>query len=229
MNVAVQSSHRNNAGSVSVYMERLFALRSVMREARRFRVIAVEGDSEDNTREALVYHADRLGLELELVTCNHGGPIYGSTEQPERLAALSKVLNAGLDAVLSDDDAFLFVESDLSWDPETLATLLRYGYDAPFGFDVFSPMVMAGDVFYDIWGFRGLDGRRFSPFAPFFPRMEGHLLFEVGSVGSCLAMQGAKARKVRVQNDMALVGWCQRARELGMRFAACPDLYVRQA
>lgn len=195
------------------------------------RVLAVEGDSTDDTRDSLVSASRKYRLDLTLDTCNHGGPVYGSTEQPERMAALSRVCNAIFDGVLPSDNVLLYVESDLIWQPATIGLLLDHViHDQEF--DVFSPMVMAGENFYDVWAFRDLEGNRFGPFPPFhhlIPTLSDNRILEVSSVGSCLMMSAAVARvdDVRVTNDNALVGWCQTARKAGYRIAVATDLEVR--
>jgi hypothetical protein len=97
------------------------------------------------------------------------------------------------------------------------------------GADVVAPLVMAGEAFYDIWGFRWLDGTRWSPFEhqtlnTRFPTD----LIEVGSAGSCLVMRAGVARECRIRNDYCLVGWCEDARAHGYSICVHPDLIVRQ-
>jgi hypothetical protein len=53
--------------------------------------------------------------------------------------------------------------------------------------------------------------------------------FEVGSVGSCLAIPGEAARACRIRDENCLVGWCADAREHGYKIAAVSNLIVRQA
>jgi hypothetical protein len=225
MRIVVGSAFRNCAPGALLHLEQVAALRDLV-TPYPVRVIAVEGDSIDTTRAALQLGAQRHGLELDLVTCNHGGPPFGSTEAPERLAALSKVGNAIFDAVRETDDALLYVESDLRWTADTARRLLNAAVNLN-GYDVIAPLVMAGPAFYDIWGFRGLDGRRFSPFVPYYPGLDGQP-FEIGSAGSCLAMRGAVARTCRIRNNYGLVGWCEDARAQGYRIAVYPALQVYQ-
>lgn len=205
------------------------------------RVSAVEGDSDDNgatvtyLREECAHH----NLDLTISHCHHGRPRYASVEHPDRMAALSKVNAAMLDSILPTDDIVVYAESDLQWDPvtvgELISLLLRQSK-----FQVVSPMIFAGDLFYDVWAFRGLDGERFSPFPPHHSSLARRDsaryltcdpttddLLEVSSVGSCLVMHGTVAREVRITNDGALVGWCAAARASGHRIAVVPELVVR--
>jgi hypothetical protein len=81
--------------------------------------------------------------------------------------------------------------------------------------DVVSPLVFAGEAFYDIWAFRK-SGIRFGPFYPFHHELVLDGLTEVDSVGSCLVMRAAVARAVRM-SDGALVEFCNNARSRGYR------------
>jgi hypothetical protein len=229
MRVAVASAHRNNELWLPKYFLQIARLRTYLESYCSIRVIMGEGDSADGTREALIRQAQLSDIDFELLNCDHGGPEFGSTEAPERMKALSAVGNALFEAVKPEDDVLVYIESDLIWSPPDIARLVWAAENKSAGFDVFAPMVMAHDLFYDIWGFRGLDGRRFDPVAPHFPGMLGNDFFEIGSAGSCLVMKGEVARACRIRNDYCLVGWCQDAREKGYRIAVRTDCSVRQA
>jgi hypothetical protein len=239
LRIVVGSAFRNAAGAqVSRWMSQVAALRRELRDHYycAFRAVAVEGDSRDSTREQLISEAQGQGVDLTLVTCNHGGPHYGSTEQPERMAALSMVGNAILDAVVPEDDVLVYVESDLIWEPETIRRLVDHvlrpngeagTVDPNTAAHVYAPLTMAADLFYDIWGVRDLKGNRFSPFPPFHHGLNG-VPMEVGSLGSCLVMPARAARDVNVRMRRgALVEWSGFAREAGYRLMVCPDLKVR--
>lgn len=229
VNLVIASAHRDSARNVPRYMEQVVQLRAALKGLANLRVIAAEGDSADNTRGVLKSTAAYRQLPIEFAECGHGGPKFGSTEEPERLRLLSRVGNAIFDAVRGDDDVLLYVESDLIWTASVMVCLAQYVTVKAGGFDVFAPMVMAGELFYDVWGFRGLDGRRFSPFAPHFPGLGPAEYFEIGSAGSCLAIPGDAARRCRIRNDYGLVGWCEDARAHAYRIATVPFLHVRQA
>lgn len=225
MNITIGSAFRNSGGRAMDYVEQVAAFRDGF--SYNVKILAVEGDSTDNTREALTVAAKYHRIPLDLVTCNHGGPMFGSTEEPARFKALSKVCDAIFGSVDHECDVFIYVESDLKWQPMTFVQLVRRATEY-HGFDIIAPMVMAATAFYDIWGFRGLDGQRFSPFAPYHECYRPDDLFEVGSVGSCLAMRGHVARMVRVRHEYCLVGLCEDARNKGFRIAVDPRLTVRQ-
>jgi hypothetical protein len=208
--LAVLSLFRDSAwsGQAARFMRRAAALRDAWPGC--LRVIAVWGDCIDGTDVQLMHEAERLNLALQLVTCHHGKPNYGSCEHPDRLAALSKVLNAGLEAV-RDDDAVFYVESDLVWEPATAVELIsRLSSEYP----LIAPLIYAGAAFYDTWGFR-VNGVRFGSIEPWLGLDRQGGLSRVDSVGSCFAMLGNVARCCRVRNDYALVGFCEDVREHG--------------
>lgn len=230
MNIVVGSAFRNSSMNAPRYFERVAALRDFI-GTDGVRVVAVEGDSVDNTREALVVAANYHRIPVDLRTCNHGGPVYGSTEQPERMVALSKVGNEIFEGVTTEDDVLVYIESDLLWAPKTICNLIRYAMHPERRFDVFAPLVMAGAAFYDIWGFRGLDGVRWGSIPPVMHPdiakvVDGFV--EMSSVGSCLVMRSEVARACRIRNDYCLVGWCEDARSKGHRIAAVLNEKVRQ-
>lgn len=216
MKVVIGSAFRNSAGvQLQRYFHQVDALRDLLKEeGHSLRVVAVEGDSVDNTRAELMRWAEYCTLALTIVTRNHGKRVFGSTEEPERMAALSYVGNGILESVLDEDDALIYVESDLVWRAETMRSLLnKLGQSVvlPQGgevrrVDAISPLVFAAEAFYDIWAFRK-SGHRFGPFHPY----HGELLFDrptpVDSTGSCIVMRGEVARTCRIIDNDALVGF----------------------
>jgi hypothetical protein len=223
MNIAVGSAFRNCAGNVSRYMRQVQALQDHAGIKHHVRVIAVEGDSVDKTEMTLYAQADAYNIDLTLIRHDHGKRKFGSTEDEDRIVALSGVGNAIFDGVRETDDALVYVESDLLWNAHTIGSLLDMALRQDSDVDVFAPRITAGSTFYDIWGFRHLDGRRFSPFED----LKEPSLIEVGSVGSCLVMRGEVARRVRIRNNYCLVGWCEEARRLGYRIGVDTRFEVR--
>ena len=205
MKIAIGSAFRNSAGRhISRYMNQVDNLHSYLNTLGwQLRIIAVEGDSTDRTRQELTTFGQGLGIPFELVTRNHGKKVFGSTEEPERMKALSYVGNGILESVREEDDALIYVESDLLWSPTTMVSLLQ---KLGPGIDCISPLIFAGQAFYDIWAFRK-NGHRFGPFHPF----HGDLKFDeptaCDSTGSCLVMKGEVARACRIIDDEALVGF----------------------
>jgi acetyltransferase-like isoleucine patch superfamily enzyme len=122
--------------------------------------------------------------------------------------ALSFVGNGILELVRETDDVLVYVESDLIWNAGTVLQLIG-DLQIP-SVDVVAPLVFAGESFYDIWGFRGMDGERFSPAAPYHSSLAAggvETLAEISSAGSCLVMKGAVAAAVeRVGGRMIHLG-----------------------
>jgi hypothetical protein len=224
MNIVVGSAFRNAAHRLDKYFAQVCALREQLYGEGDVRLIAAEGDSVDGTRDALVRLAHRNSLNLQLPECSHGGPAFGSTEAPERMKALSKVGNAIFNSVRSDDDVLLYVESDLLWSPVVARQILVQAAIRESDFDVFAPLIFAGEHFYDIWGYRK-NGERFSPFPPYHAEL-GAGLTEVDSVGSCFATRSAVALSCRIRNDGALVDFCEDVRRHGFKIAVDPMLRV---
>lgn len=206
MNVCVLSFFRNAGhGQAQRFLGQAAALRDQLNaRGDRLRVSAVYGDSIDNTEQALIDTAAAQNHALALVEWNHGGPVFGSTEDPARLKALSALGNAGLSSIRKQDDVVIYVESDLLWTPETMIGLIdQLGPER----QIIAPLVFAGEAFYDIFCFRK-NGQRFSPFHPYHPELNLDGLTHVDSVGSCLVMQAHVARECRIQNDDVLMGFC---------------------
>lgn len=222
MNVAIGSAFRNMAGAgVLRYANQVRDLQRATEHTIRW--IAAEGDSSDATRDEIVAVARRYNIVLDLRPAAHGGPHYSSTEQPERMRALSGVGNVILDGVREDDDVLIYVESDLLWQPETMLGLIDQLMSSDF--DVLAPLVFAGDLFYDVWAFR-IGGDRFSPFPPFHQRLARTGITSVDSAGSCLVMRSYIARSIRMTSG-ALVEWCANARSAGFTIGVTPALAVR--
>ncbi len=229
MRVVIGSAFRNMGGRLGRYFTQVEGLRRHLEkeypETGNLRIIAVEGDSKDRTREVLAEGASKLGLDLELLTHNHGHPPFGSVETVERMTALTDILNMGLDAARPDDDIWIWVECDLVWSPRQMLGLVRAATQLAA---ICAPMVWAGDAFYDVWGFRGLDGTRFSSLAPYHTDYSPQRLTELSSAGSCLVMPAHIAREVRAKDPEALVAWCRSARSHGYKIYLKPDFEVRQ-
>jgi hypothetical protein len=226
MRIVVGSAFRDAAGYVERHMRQVRELEDHAGGDHTVRVLAVEGDSSDKTRRALAVWAHTFDLELQLNTHNHGLPPMGSTEAPARMAALSGVGNAIFAGVRQEDEVLVYVESDLVWGPHHIGSLVDIAAERRGGFDVISPMVWAGDNFYDIWGFRR-GGHRFSGGPPYHRELKATGITELDSAGSCLVMRADVARKVPPMSTGALVEWCANARASGYRLGVHRDFHVR--
>jgi hypothetical protein len=212
------SAFRNTLPTaIDRYFRQASAYRDVLKEhGWNFRLAVVEGDSgNDDVWKRLYRTASRYNLECYISDATHGGPVFGSVVSAERFKALSKVGNRMLSLVQPEDDIVVYVESDLIWHERIMLHLGAQVLDHDL--DIVSPLVMAGDNFYDVWAFRGLDGAHFAPFKPYYHALHPMGLTLVNSVGSCLVMKGEVARNCRIINDNCLVGFCEDARDKGYR------------
>jgi hypothetical protein len=216
--VVIGSAFRNSPNwVVERYFAQVFSYEKELSSwGWKLRVIAVEGDSRNSeTRDSIVEWAGIYDIDLSLTQVNHGGPEFGSVETLERFVALSKVGNGILEQVEVDDDIVVYVESDLLWSPDTFIRLGNQILEE--GLDVVSPLIFAGQHFYDVWGFRGLDNARFAPFPPYHSMLNLDGLTEVSSVGSCLVMRAQVANDCRMIDNECLVGFCKDARNKGYK------------
>lgn len=219
MNTVVLSFFRNVCDRrVHQFMQQVADL---ITDSRRsdISLVAVYGDSKEDMPEILERQAQKLKVPMTLVRHDHGGPHYGSTENPARMRDLSGVANAGLDKVYAltlGNCQVLYVESDLLWDPHTILRLFEKLRLSRYA-DAIAPLVFAGEHFYDVYAFRGLDGSRFAPFAPYHADLKIDELTEVSSVGSCFVMKGTLLRDTRIINDGALIGFWEAALRNGHR------------
>jgi len=246
VNIAILSAFRSCSwDQVDRYFSQAQSLQSYVIHDR-IEVYAVEGDSVNNTTEMIRNSAQGHNVTVNISHHHHGYPNWGSIESSERMGALTgvmKTLMASVDP--SEVDVCQYVESDLIWDRETIGKLIGHVKDSllvynpiKLGltfFDILSPLIMAGENFYDVWAFRDQDGNRFGPFPPFCKYLagawDGNYMetdpLEVNSVGSCLAFRSELARNVIVEGEECLVSWCNSARKQGYKIAVDPTLIVR--
>lgn len=243
MNIVVVSAFRNMGARIQQYFRQVHALQQHVGVEHPVRVIAVEGDSDDDTERDLGRMAELWQVPLELVKHDHGKRHFGSTEEPERLEALTGVMKAGLQKVryvapkAADelppgyevmDDVVLYVESDLLWKPHEVGSIIDIAVERREDFDIVAPLIFAGEAFYDIWGFVGLDGERFEPFAPYHSSLRGDELVEISSCGSCFAVRAAAVAKVgtKFAGVEGLRSFCAAARKKKLRIGVAPQFRV---
>lgn len=197
MNLVLASMFRNATG----YLDRYFAQAADLRRVyRALRLLLVEGDSTDDTRAALLARlADWPGSEL--VFRDHGGPVFGSVDVPQRWNQISYACNGVWNNIPADAVAVIYVESDLYWSTATMTHLLAQvaRFTAWPGAAV-APMCFQRDtaLFYDVWGYRR-EGTCFYSNPPFIPHYAGNYddLVRLDSCGSCQVMPGSLARLIR--------------------------------
>lgn len=226
MNVALGSMFRNSKNYLDRYFSQVRGLQDALRQrGDSLRLILAEADSDDGTDVEILKHSGEFNMTL--VCRDNGSPWFGSVDHPDRWRAISYVCDGILEQVKSTDDLFLYVESDLIWERETMLALLDDL--CKIGVDACATMCFHNSnkaIFYDVWGHRK-DGQRFhsSP-APYHPGVNG-ILTQIDSAGSCIAMKGLVARNARfVPPENGIVGFCGDIRGRGWKLWLDPQLAV---
>lgn len=210
MIVILASIMRNADGYLERYLSQAAALRDVLANRGDTLLMRVaEGDSTDNTWQRLT-DAVRDTPGMAIYKLDHGGPAFGSVDDPTRWRNIARTWNGLFERIKKDDfDALIYVEADLVWEPVTMLRLLDRLQDRLQPIDVVSPMSMhMAGFFYDTWGYRS-GGIRFGPNPPYHPQLlrlrPGHLL-RLDSAGSCKVMRDEVARKCRFSEQDAMLG-----------------------
>lgn len=200
MTVNLTSIFRDSVEYVDRYFEQVAKLEAHLGE--EVRLVLAEGDSTDDTYEAISEHLVDHANGDELLKVDHGGPKYGSVDNPDRWARIAMVCNRVMEAASAYLGPKIYVESDLIWTPQTMEQLLEDLAVVP----AVAPLSMRHGSFYDIWGHRGLDGERFQSAPPYHPSINGAPLVEIGSAGSCVVMREEVARVARFGELDCIVG-----------------------
>lgn len=171
--VAVCSLFRNNPHDVA----RTFGERALWNYDRdRVIHICIEGDSTDDTYEKL---QQVQGFRTIVRKVDQGTPHYGSYAIPERLEALGKLWNLGLEIALDEGaEHLLMLDADITTPSRMLNRLIGHKKD------VVSPMFFfEKSVFWrDTWGYHA-GGSDFMNRYPYHRNYNGRGLFEVDCVG----------------------------------------------
>lgn len=223
MNVCILSLFRDAAanGQIERYFDQMHALSRLLSARGDWLTLLLGyGDSTDGTGEALHEEAT-FCLDTLLLDVSHGGKVYGSIEHPQRFKQLAFCGNTLLDHVPVDADVVGIVESDLIWDAETLLALIDHTAHVP----AIAPLIMDGErSFYDIYAFRK-NGKHFTKYPPYCEWL-GSDLVQLDSAGSVLFVQAHYARKARLSDGEAIVGFCTGIREHGGSIWCDPTLSV---
>lgn len=196
------------------YLERYLAQIDELCRAMPLAVRVAEGDSTDDTFKIL----DESALITEVIQVPHGGPLFGSVDDPVRWGQIAHTYNGLFDHIADSlDGPVLMVEADIIWQPPTMLALL----DDLDEFDASAPLVTFGDLFYETWGHRRVDG---TPFANSIADA-GEGRYPILSAGSCSVMRPEVARKCRYGQTDGVVGFYNEAHREG--FSLCLDTNVR--
>lgn len=216
MNIAIGSIWRDSMPYMRTaldQMERLARLLEARHDAPVF--FWCENASTDTTASSLAGFEWPHLLRSAVDDC----PYFPSKDLPERWRHLAWVGNHVLEAIPDSADVFLYVESDLEWDPEDMVRLI----DATQHDPVVAAANLRPDGFlYDQWGTRNLSGGCFPVDAP---KMWSEP-FHVSSAAGCTAMRGHIARGTRFQPEDCYVGWCRDIREQGHPILLDPSIQV---
>ncbi|MDZ4772694.1 MAG: hypothetical protein SGI72_06110 [Planctomycetota bacterium] len=206
--IAVCSLFRNSASTLEYFRAVISAqARPDIELAFSF----VEGDSSDDTLARLKAWRDQdarvslAKLDVE--------PVADFDDRVKKWALLG---NVALETALATDCTHvLWCESDLALPHDLLEQLVASDVD------IVAPAIFLGGMFYDTWGFRGLDGVRFTNVAPYHRDFRPHELVELASVGSVVLFKRAVFdRGVRFRGEYEnglLAGVNQDARRAGFQ------------
>lgn len=206
MTVTLISMMRNATSSPTPYLERYCEQVDALGELIDLQVVVAEGDSTDDT---FAYLMDAPEID-DVFKIDHGGPMFGSVDDPQRWKQVAYVYNTTLDR-LNLDGPLILVEADLIWQPKTMLGLLEDLKDPRV--DVVAPLSVQDGHNYETWGHRWPDGTCFPPELDRIVKGEG--LQPISSAGSCLAMSAPVALLARLGEDDGIVGFCRDLHEKG--------------
>jgi hypothetical protein len=229
-NVVIVSPFRDAAGpQIATYRAQIES-----QTHSPLRIIAIEGDSTDNTLAELNDWAT-VDDRVAVIKLDTGQPRYPSIVDSARFAHLASIMNVGIDAAIADGraDYTLFIPSDVIFNRDMITRLLMTQKD------IISPMFWIGDHvgdpvqnanglrFYDIWGFTK-DGQAFPPmgpawFATHFPAEP----FEVDTTGGVMLCRADVIRAgIRYTLEEVDRGLCKSARAAGFKVWCDPTTHI---
>ena len=215
--VAILSLFRDNEGIyIDDYLARIKSL-----TYKEIMVYLVEGDSKDNTLAQLdsIANASANKERFRVVKHDTGRPKYGSVVNLDRFLALGETANAALERIVRDSwaDGVLVIDSDLLYPPNIIERLLSTKKD------IVAPKIMAGKAFYDIWGFRRLDGNHFSSNRNDITESKP---FEIYSAGGVVMFPLEAIKQGARYTDEAIVSLCRECAKLGYSIWCDPSISV---
>lgn len=217
MKIVLCSAFRDSAAYLPRYFAQIDGLDHALHEqGHKLTFVWGEGDSADRTKKALL--AAMYRFRALVVDCTHGGKAYGSVINAQRFRQLAHVGKQIFAAIPDDADIVAYVESDLAWEPATLATLIERVASGEY--PVIAPMVLLrrdgwpADSFYDGFCFRAED-RHFAHYPPYHAVYRPDRPFQVDSVGSCVVMRGEIARSLHFDEQTIFPDLCGQIRAGG--------------
>lgn len=220
--IVIGAMMRDSSSYIDAYFDQVAHLEKLLADrGEQVRFVFAENDSTDDTYDRLV----EFGRDHDVTVINRseGGPYYPSVDKPDRWKHIAYVCNGILEQIEPEDDALLYVECDLLWQPRDMLLLLDHLADYPA---VSGLCMQLSGRYYDVWGSRK-DGQRFKWTAPYHPALVGaDGPIEMDSVASVLACSGDVARATRFTEKDAFVGWCEDIRSQGWKVWLDPSVSV---
>jgi len=225
-NIAIVSPFRDSEAYITGYIDQIYALDY---PPECLRVHCIEGDSTDNTKQLL---ADWTIADdrITLIQYDTGKARFDSVVSQDRFKHLAGIFNTCLDTALADDwaDYVFMLPSDVAIQPGTINTLVERNKD------IIAPMFWKGDHpngcrFYDIWGFRMLDGQPLPPnaYAYYQANFETEKPVEMDTIGGAmLARRDVLDSGVRYTPEDVDRGLCWTAKANGFSVWCDPQAHA---
>lgn len=190
------------------------------------RVVVAEGDSEDATYKELLAVRDTWvdDIPLTVLKAEHGGPKFGSVDNPLRWRQMAAVCNIALLAAarcLEPDEPLIYAESDILWDAETFIKLAGHVTLFP----AVAPMSMYKGRNYELWGLVK-NGVPLPAYPPYFDGWSPDMMHQIDSQGSCFALSWTAAQVANFSPVDCIRGVGRSLRENGLSLWLDPMLSV---
>ncbi len=205
MKVAIVSLFRDSTiAYIDEYFQRAEAITHANMDLEWF---LVEGDSKIATYYWLKQRAGS-DARFKIPRIRTGIPYLGSVLHEARFKCLARTGNLALDIIAYGDyDYAWFVDSDLLYKPSLLENLIK------LDLDVVAPIFMAADAFYDIWGYRHLDGTSVGPHPGW---IKSRKPIQISSAGGCVLFRHEYITSgARMTEAESIVGLCKECAKLG--------------
>ncbi len=221
--IVIMSLWRNDAGrDLEARADHLLSKTSAHHELRW---LWITGDNDDDT------HARLLGIganhffshRIELISCDTGIVGEDVTTRRQRGSATASFM---FGFIRKAAEYVVLHESDLLTDVDIVDRLLASNGSGPVAGWPTIEITPGHPQFYDVWAYRDLRGRQWSPRQPGRHRHRGRLV-EVSSFGSVWLAPAALVRN-RVITDLAICELCKQWRAEGVRLWVDPEISVEQ-
>lgn len=222
MNIVIMSLWRNDEHrQIHARVDHLLSKGSLRGEVSWLWMV---GDSTDNTYEILTRKVHECGLHDRVAIGDMTTTPVGEDSATRRVRG-SITASVMFSAIDPDADYVVLHESDLVSEPHVVDQLLRSSATVDY-----SPMAGWPTIeitpghpqFYDVWAYRDLRGRQFSPRT----NLRGRIT-EVGSFGSVWLAPAAMVID-RIIEKLAIAELCQQWRNEGHHLFVDPNIAIEQ-